>query len=614
MDDLDDDEDEYDDFPTLEEESSGESTVLNYPPLISLGNGDGYVEISMVESGQHDNVTVDGVGLQGMWTGYTVNNRGYDAAGLAQIHIEGVDGDKFRGVGMNKFGIFHIEGRITSTKGTQHNITFNFKSYGAEFTKDAEEGGGDGGENHEVDGKENEEEQEEGESDEEKNDGEESNEGENDEESNEGESDEGASEEGEDDERENGEDEAGSEGGTQADTESESDTSEENEDNVSGVYKGIFDTATLTISGIWINEAGNKAGTFNLSKRPAFACQFKYTEEQFRENPARARWMYALSAIRQQVQTRLWSWNYLKARADTRKRYIELRLRKEDENSRDVHPDMELTEQEEEELDGIERGLLPQDARYYLSLVNEASEQRCIHHGYSCDGCDAALIGARMICLVCVAPNFLDNMDFCDLCFDVTKSDRGFDHYPEHDSLVLFKVLPRRAKRELINRAREFAEEGRASVDNNDGDVLCASCSTPVALPCWLCYDCDNETFICADCQKKFNPTYIDNSHTSSHTLIRLSDTSALGRTLEITVKSLDERLSKDIAAVHNRMDKLEETIKGYESGINEMIKGYEAGVNQRINALEVLVQQRLSRVEELLLQILTGAPGQHSA
>ncbi|KAG8857178.1 hypothetical protein FRC20_000315 [Serendipita sp. 405] len=557
-------EDEYDEFPTLEEgeeddgeedeESSKEPKLLNFPPLKSLVNSDGYEEITRVEADQQDDVTADGLGLQGMWTGYTVDSEGTDTDGLTQLHIKAPDGDKIQGIGMNKFGIFHIEGQITPAEGTQHKIRFNFiyKASDEPGAKEAEGGEEDGGENKE----ENE-----------------------------------------------GEDEAGNEGGTQADAESESDTPKGNEDNVAGIYDGIFDTATLTINGTWINGDGNETGTFNLSRRPVFACQFKYTQPQFEANPAWARWSYALAAIRQQVQTRLWSWNYLKARVDTRKRYVELRLRQDTENYYSVHPDVELTEQEKVELNSIEQGLPPPEVRYYQSLVNEAAVQRCIHHGYSCDGCDAALIGARMICLTCVSDNYVDNMDFCDLCFDVTKSDRGFNHYPEHDSLVMFQVLPRRARRDKINRAREFASFGRTSLEIREGDLLCVSCSTPVSLPCWLCYDCDNEAYICVDCQQKDDATYTNYNHTSSHAIIRLSDTSTLGKSLEATVEALDSRLSKDIADVHGRMDKLE-----------EMIKGYESGVNEKITSLEVLVQQRLSKVEELLMQILSGAQGQHSA
>ncbi|KAG8821313.1 hypothetical protein FRC18_011380 [Serendipita sp. 400] len=593
-------EDEYDEFPTLEEgeeddgeedeESSKEPKLLNFPPLKSLVNSDGYEEITRVEADQQDDVTADGLGLQGMWTGYTVDSEGTDTDGLTQLHIKAPDGDKIQGIGMNKFGIFHIEGQITPAEGTQHKIRFNFiyKASDEPGAKEAEGGEEDGGENKEVEGKD-----EEGE-----------NEGENEEgENEEGNNEEGGDEEGENAEENEGEDEAGNEGGTQADAESESDTPEGNEDNVAGIYDGIFDTATLTINGTWINGDGNETGTFNLSRRPVFACQFKYTQPQFEANPAWARWSYALAAIRQQVQTRLWSWNYLKARVDTRKRYVELRLRQDTENYYSVHPDVELTEQEKVELNSIEQGLPPPEVRYYQSLVNEAAVQRCIHHGYSCDGCDAALIGARMICLTCVSDNYVDNMDFCDLCFDVTKSDRGFNHYPEHDSLVIFQVLPRRARRDKINRAREFASFGRTSLEIREGDLLCVSCSTPVSLPCWLCYDCDNEAYICVDCQQKDDATYTNYNHTSSHAIIRLSDTSTLGKSLEATVEALDSRLSKDIADVHGRMDKLE-----------EMIKGYESGVNEKITSLEVLVQQRLSKVEELLMQILSGAQGQHSA
>ncbi|KAG8763912.1 hypothetical protein FRC20_008503 [Serendipita sp. 405] len=107
-------------------------------------------------------------------------------------------------------------------------------------------------------------------------------------------------------------------------------------------------------------------------------------------------------------------------------------------------------------------------------------------------------------------------------------------------------------------------------------------------MPCWLCveWECGNDTFICAACQKKKDVTYKKDCHKATHSLARLSHTVASSKqTVEETLGSLNSRLTEDLADVRSRMEKLE------------------ARVDQRITAVE----QRLSKMEELLLQVLTA-------
>ncbi|KAG8818704.1 hypothetical protein FRC17_010740 [Serendipita sp. 399] len=605
--------DDYNDFPKLyddgvreEELVKGRPRVLNCDPLrtvVELVSYKQYADLPppppLTETAME---LEDEDALTGVWTGHCYRYEDGTCDGLMELHVTEAEGDKVRGVGLDKFGFFDFDGQMTATEEGDKKVTFKLIYRSDKNWRDPDEEKKD-------EEKEKEGEKEEGEGG-----------GDNAAEKGEGEGEAKGDEEGQDKGEEAKEAEAEPvaqpepkpEAAPEAAPEPEHEAPRTGVEEAPGgaiadhvvneqppltanttagaaggsiespptvwVYGGTFDTSAGTISGQWGTEGEDNIGSFSFSRRPIEAYQFKYTEQQFNENKALARWKYALSVVRHQVQKKSWSWSYMKERMTRRKRFIDIRSRRDVEVIHAVHPDNVVKEEEIEELNTLEQTLLPQDAS-----------------GYICDGCSAELIDARMICLECIAPDFVDNMDFCDLCFDVSKEDRGFDHNPSHDSLVVYEVMHKRMKKDKVETARNWVSWARSNLDEGNESTLCGSCSSPVKLP----YP---QVYICEDCHKKENPTYTNGTHKSTHPVIRISEPIvSTKRAVEDVVEDLDSRLTKDLAEVSSRMEKLEESVKEYESG-----------VNQRIAALEVMVQQRLSKVEELLLQVLKG-PSSHS-
>ena len=147
----------------------------------------------------------------------------------------------------------------------------------------------------------------------------------------------------------------------------------------SWLYQGSLDQDSGVINGHWGPENLNSVGgPFRVGRSPAFAYQFRYTKEEFKKSPARARWAFAGAVVLYQVRQKLWSWAYFKKRADNRKRFLELYRRRELTNLW-YRPSDGLTREERAELTVIETSLSPADARCYRSLAQSALKMMCIH-------------------------------------------------------------------------------------------------------------------------------------------------------------------------------------------------------------------------------------------
>ncbi|KAG9050085.1 hypothetical protein FS842_011409, partial [Serendipita sp. 407] len=365
-------------------------------------------------------------------------------------------------------------------------------------------------------------------------------------------------------------------------------------------FTGSLNTSTLELKGTWAVVGYPPAGPFVLIRRPTFAYPFLYSKSELSENRARARWKFAITTIRQQVRRQWWSWSYFKDRMEQRKRYVELRLRMDIEQLYSVNGAARLSSDEILELNSTGERLHPADGRYYISLAKKAMRMLCIHRGLFglyCDGCYSGIIGQRLICLDCMTADLSNNVDMCEFCMDHTASNESlsFEHHPSHNSLLIFRTLYNRKRKVTITNARALITAGKETLGSSDNKIECVSCSCPIEMPCWLCieWECGNDTFICAACQKKKDAAYKRYSHTSTHSLVRLSHTVASSKqTVEETLGSLNSRLTEDLADVRSRVEKLE------------------ARVDQRITAVE----QRLSKMEELLLQVFTSVSSLQSS
>ncbi|WVR05901.1 hypothetical protein IAU60_002927 [Kwoniella sp. DSM 27419] len=92
----------------------------------------------------------------------------------------------------------------------------------------------------------------------------------------------------------------------------------------------FFDEIGVVIDRDQYRDALSVVDVFHFYRRTHQYYKFRPPEEEFKQNPAKARLKYALTAIRAEVheKNRRWTWDYLRERRDARKRYVDLYVRK----------------------------------------------------------------------------------------------------------------------------------------------------------------------------------------------------------------------------------------------------------------------------------------------
>ena len=164
------------------------------------------------------------------------------------------------------------------------------------------------------------------------------------------------------------------------------DVSDDN-DGISRRCTGILDLSSDVITAQWstgrrndIEEDGSRQPRFTLRRTPPALLRYRYTSNEFAEDPVRSRWSFACSASRHLAQQKLWSRTYFEARFAERKRFVELTTR-----SMIVHmqltPQLPLSMVEEGDLDYLRRTLDPSEARFYQALA-EFEIQKLPWHPY----------------------------------------------------------------------------------------------------------------------------------------------------------------------------------------------------------------------------------------
>ncbi|OCF42293.1 vacuolar protein sorting-associated protein vps13 [Kwoniella heveanensis CBS 569] len=92
----------------------------------------------------------------------------------------------------------------------------------------------------------------------------------------------------------------------------------------------IFDEIGVVVDRDQYRDALSVIDVFHFYRRTHQYYKFRPPEDEFKENAAKARLKFALTAIRAEVheKNRRWSWDYLRQRRDTRKRYVDLYMAK----------------------------------------------------------------------------------------------------------------------------------------------------------------------------------------------------------------------------------------------------------------------------------------------
>ncbi|KAJ7429390.1 hypothetical protein B0H11DRAFT_2409490 [Mycena galericulata] len=324
------------------------------------------------------------------------------------------------------------------------------------------------------------------------------------------------------------------------------------------------------------------------------AYRFLYTPAQFTENPARARWGFAIAATIDEIQRKRLSWSNLKKRFEERRRFIELDKRNR-MDFEDLTPNTVLNAAERAELYRMKADMRACDTRFYHSVVYFDLRHLASYNCY-CDSCRRNLRDVRLICIQCMDDHYADNIDLCIECIEKTPERAGFVHTRSH---VLVKTIRRIHDGEwarVIPQARSVADrvkktfstllprvEGEAKEDSHTtktkstpAEKICCCCGKTVSCPCWVCITCTVKyTYICADCDTKRATALPDGAspaHALSHPLVQIfnsdpipepSTTDSRLSELETKMLGLDTKMAALEEKLENRFVSLEALLQG---------------------------------------------------
>ncbi|WVQ62160.1 uncharacterized protein L199_000298 [Kwoniella botswanensis] len=134
----------------------------------------------------------------------------------------------------------------------------------------------------------------------------------------------------------------------------------------------IFDEIGVVIDRDQYRDALSVVDVFHFYRRTHQYHKFRPPEEEFNENPAKARLKFALNAIRSEVheKNRRWSWGYLSERRDTRKKYVDLYV-----NKLALTEGKQLSAEESTALAEIETKSSYEDIRFFRSVARAKAKK-----------------------------------------------------------------------------------------------------------------------------------------------------------------------------------------------------------------------------------------------
>ncbi|KAJ7140785.1 hypothetical protein C8R44DRAFT_237363 [Mycena epipterygia] len=343
-------------------------------------------------------------------------------------------------------------------------------------------------------------------------------------------------------------------------------------------------------------ESSSDVYPFVFTRTPAAAYRFRYSDNQFTENRARARWGFAIAATIDQVQRKRLSWPYLKQRFAERKRFLELAKRNK-MNIKDLTPWTPLNVEESAEFGKFKSDLPPSDARFYYSVA-EFEVHQLVAYNRDCDSCHRSIRGARIFCIQCMDDVYFDCIDLCIDCMDQTPERDAFVHTKSH---VLIKTLRRlhdcdaawlipearvvagrvkkvfKAANSLLSRVEGAAKPGghATQTKSSQPSEICCCCGEPVSCPCWVCITCVEDTYICMDCDAKRAtalPDGVSPGHTLRDPLVQILDTEPIPEPLTADIRL--SQLEAKLLGLDSKMAALEEKLDSRFGSLEAMLQG----------------------------------------
>ncbi|KAJ6573432.1 hypothetical protein DFH09DRAFT_916098 [Mycena vulgaris] len=373
-------------------------------------------------------------------------------------------------------------------------------------------------------------------------------------------------------------------------------------DGYSAVCTGQYDPETDTIAGFWESksdddddDSSTETFPFIFRRTPSAAHRFRYTDAQFTENRARARWAFAIAAAVDEVQRTRMTWPYLKKRFAERKRYIELSTRHKS-TLQDLTPWTPLDTEETAELNRLKLELRTCDSRFYNSVADFELQQLTAYNR-NCDSCKRHIRSTRIFCIQCIDDMFYDTIDLCSECIEQTPERDTFVHTSSHILAKTFRRIHDGEMAWLVPEARVVAArvkkvfkaassllsriEGGAKVGGHAGktkssesEKICCCCGEPVTCPCWVCITCVPDTYICVDCDAKRAtaiPDGVSPKHTLSDPLVQILDGEPIPEPLTTDLR-LSE-LETKMLGLDSKMAALEEKLESRFGSLEAMLQ-----------------------------------------
>ncbi|KAF7350869.1 Protein kinase domain-containing protein [Mycena sanguinolenta] len=368
---------------------------------------------------------------------------------------------------------------------------------------------------------------------------------------------------------------------------------------------GQFNQATGTITGSWTEdlEEGEDSDPINTTDAVAEETQvahsdlqnpiadydfvfrrppsFRYTDAQFIENPARARWKFAIATVFDPIRRTNLSW--LMDRFAQRKRFMDLRKRQMidwlDISIPHWNP---LDDEETAELHQLSTDLHSSDARFY-NWAAEFEVEQLVDHGRLCNSCSRSIWDTRLFCIQCMDALCYRCINLCSNCHEDTPQAYGFIHLRAHPLVKTFKRIHDSELAWLIPQAKVVANglkkrlgDARAAPSLSEGapqenshatasqvlQLRCCCCNGNVSYPFWACVHCD-DTYICSSCDSKRATPKRDGvnlPHKLSHALVELFDNEPIPEpdVTDVTLMEVNTRISgldTKIAALETKLD-----------------------------------------------------------
>lgn len=134
----------------------------------------------------------------------------------------------------------------------------------------------------------------------------------------------------------------------------------------------VFDEIGVVLDRAQYRDALSIVDVFHFYRRTHQYYKYRPAEIEFKDNPAKARWKFALSAIQAEVHDRnkRWSWAYLADRRDKRKKYVDLYVKKVA-----LPEGQSLPPEEQAEFDNLESELSYEDIRFFRSVARVAAKK-----------------------------------------------------------------------------------------------------------------------------------------------------------------------------------------------------------------------------------------------